>query len=71
MAILLNVKPDIPPGEWLPLQEAAAWYAVDPSTLYRLMKAGRLTRHRRLGDKRTYLKIEELERALRPQPVDG
>ena len=67
MALL---KQDVPPGQWMPIQEAASWYGVDVSTLYRLIRQRKLTRHRRSGDKRTYLRIEELERELRPQSVD-
>jgi len=68
MAILLKVKPEIPATEFLPLQAAAEHYGVDQSTIYRLLSRGELTRHKRRGDKRTYLKVEELERLLRPQP---
>jgi len=71
MAILAFVRSEIPPGEWLPLQEAARWYDVNVATLYRLLTRGVLTRHRRQGDKRTYLLVKELERELRPRPTES
>lgn len=70
MSILALVKPDVPAGQWMPIQDAAEWYAVDPSTLYRMIRSGRLTRNKRSGDKRTYLLVAELERELRPKPVE-
>ena len=70
MAILVRVKPEVPAGTYLPLQEAATWYDVNPATLYRMLRASKLTRHRRSGDKRTYLAVAELERELRPKPVE-
>jgi predicted site-specific integrase-resolvase len=70
MAIIAPVRPEVPGDPFLPLQDAAEWYGVDPSTLYRLLKKGDLTRHRRQGDKRTYLATTELEEKLRPKPVE-
>lgn len=32
MAILDGVKPQVPPGAHLPLQEAARWYDVNPAS---------------------------------------
>ncbi len=52
------------------LQDAAKWYGVNEVTIYRLLRAGRLSRHKRDGDKRTYLKVDELELRLRPRPVE-
>jgi excisionase family DNA binding protein len=67
MATIDLVKPR-PDGEFLTLEEAAEWYDIGNSTLRKLAAAGQLTKHRRRGDKRLYLKVEELERELRPQP---
>jgi hypothetical protein len=58
----------------MPLQDAARWYGVNEVTLYRLLrdrpgKPAELTRHKRKGDKRTWLVIDELERTLRPERV--
>jgi hypothetical protein len=69
MATLMAVRPR-PDQEHLPLQQAAEWYEVNESTLYRLMAHGELTRHRRRGDKRTWLATQQLEELFRPKPVD-
>lgn len=69
MAILLDVRQEIPSVAFLPLQEAAEWYGVAQSTLYQMLSKGQLTRHKRDGDKRTYLKVTELEGRLRPRPT--
>jgi hypothetical protein len=68
MATMSLVKPR-PDREYLSLAEAAEWYDIGNSTLRKLVVEGRLTRHRRQADKRLYLKVEELERELRPRPV--
>ena len=70
MATCLSVSPERPEGVWLPIQDAARWYGVNEVTLYRLLRRGLLSRHKRAGDKRTWLKLDELEHHLRPRLVD-
>lgn len=53
------------------LQDAAEWYGVNDVTIYRMLRRGRLSRHKRDGDKRTWLIVEELEQRFRPRPVDA
>jgi predicted site-specific integrase-resolvase len=55
----------------IPLQQAAQEFGVDPATLYRYLKAGRLTRYRRAMDVRTYLDRAQIKRLLKPRPVKG
>jgi excisionase family DNA binding protein len=52
------------------VRDAAERYGVSQATLYNLLRRGELHRFRRSGDKKTYLKIEELDRVLRPRPVE-
>lgn len=55
----------------IPLQQAAREFGVDPATLYRYLKAGRLTRYRRAMDVRTYVDRAQIKRLLKPRPVKG
>jgi excisionase family DNA binding protein len=59
--------------EWsqsfMTVAEATDTYRVSQATIYKLMREGRLTRHRRGGDRHNYLEIAELDRELgRPRP---
>lgn len=56
-----------PDFDFLSLAEAAKWYGVGQTTLYRLLSEGKLKRYQREGDKRTWLKVDELEERLRPR----
>jgi len=42
---------------------------VSQATLYNLMRRGELDRFKRSGDKKTYLKVDPLDRVLRPKRV--
>jgi predicted DNA-binding transcriptional regulator AlpA len=59
-----------PEAEFLPLADAAKWYGISQATIFRLLAEGKLRRHRREGDRRTWLSVEELERLLRPRPTE-
>jgi predicted DNA-binding transcriptional regulator AlpA len=59
-----------PSRDFLTLREAAEQYAVSEATLWRLLARRKLTRHKREGDKRTYIAVSQLEEVLRPKPVD-
>lgn len=55
----------------IPLQQAAQEFGVDPATLHRYLKAGRLTRYKRAMDVRTYLDRQQIKRLLTPRKVKG
>lgn len=57
-------------SEFLHIEEAARRYGRTRRTLDRLVARGLLHRYRSPGDKRIYLKIEELDTVLRPQMED-
>lgn len=59
-----------PDAEFLTLRKAAEWYDIGMSTLRQMADRGLLTKNWRRGDKRLWLKVDELERELRPRPVD-
>jgi hypothetical protein len=48
----------------VPLQQAAGEFGVNPATLHRYIKKGKLKRWRREMDKRTYVDRDELRRLL-------
>jgi DNA-binding transcriptional MerR regulator len=54
-----------------PLQQAAAEFGLNPATLHRYIKKGKLQRWRREMDQRTYVDRDELRRLLEFRPVDG
>ncbi len=54
----------------LPVQEAADLYGVSGRSLFLLMAQGRLTRHRRASDRRTFCSIEELDRLFKPAEAE-
>jgi predicted DNA-binding transcriptional regulator AlpA len=60
----------LPETEFLPSADAAKWYGISQATIFRLLAEGELPRHRREGDRRTWLSVEELERLLRPRPTE-
>lgn len=53
----------------LTLEAAAEWYDIGKSTLRKMADQGHLTKNWRRGDKRLWLKVDELERELRPRPA--
>lgn len=55
----------------VPLQQAAGEFGLNPATLHRYIKKGKLKRWRREMDQRTYVDRDELRRLLefRPAPV--
>jgi hypothetical protein len=59
------------PARYLTMQEAARRYGLSERKLFQLLAGAVLTRHRRAGDRRTYLEVAELERALTPARVDA
>lgn len=61
----MRARPD---AEFLTLEAAAEWYDIAKSTLRAMANEGLLTKHWRKRDKRLWLKVEELERELRPKP---
>ncbi len=69
MRTIGEVQPP-PQVEFLPLADAAKHYGTGRTTLYRLLKEGRLKRYRREYDKRTWLRVEELEAMFRPRAED-
>ncbi len=59
-----------PDAEFLTLRSAAAWYDIGRSTLREMADRGSLTKNWRRGDRRLWLKVDELERELRPHPSE-
>ncbi|HEX4744531.1 MAG TPA: helix-turn-helix domain-containing protein [Candidatus Limnocylindria bacterium] len=57
--------------DWVTIDEAVRRSGMSRATLYRLIAAGRVTRAKRAGDARAYVKLSDLERAraLRPTPA--
>jgi len=55
----------------VPLQQAAGEFGVNPASLYRYLKRGKLTRYRRELDQKTYIDRAELRALLefRPAPL--
>ena len=53
----------------MPLQDAARELGINPATLYRYLKDGRLRSYQVAFDRRTFLDRDELERLRRPQRI--
>jgi excisionase family DNA binding protein len=56
--------PDNAPVDRVPIAEAAERLRVSRDTLERLIRAGRLKRYRRFGDRKTYVDLDEAKRVL-------
>ncbi len=59
------------PGEerdWLTVQEAAQELDISLSTLYRYVRLYHLTLYRKIGDRRSYLRVADLESLRGFQP---
>jgi predicted site-specific integrase-resolvase len=52
------------------MAEAAKQYEVSRARLFEFIRDGKLRRYRRPGDRRTWLKVEEVEQLLRPRPAE-
>lgn len=48
----------------IPLTQAVTEFKISESTLYRMIRAGELTRYRRRGDRRTFVDREQLQAVL-------
>jgi hypothetical protein len=59
-----------PEAEFLTLEAAAEWYDMAKSTLRKMANEGLVRKYWRARDKRLWLKVDELERELRPRPVE-
>lgn len=55
----------------VPLQQAAGEFGVNPASLYRYLKAGKLKRWRRELDQKTYVDRDELRRLLEFRVDEG
>jgi transposase len=55
----------------IPLGQAAKEFQVSEALIYRLLRDGKLTRYRRLGDRRRYVSPRELREQLRPRAEDA
>lgn len=53
----------------VPIAQVVAEFGISRSMLYELIKAGRLSRYRKLGEKRTLLDRREVRRLLEPRKV--
>ncbi|MHB8689008.1 MAG: helix-turn-helix domain-containing protein [Candidatus Dormibacteraceae bacterium] len=56
-------------ADLIPLQDAARELGVNPATLYRYLKAGKLRSYDIAFDRRTFLDREELERLRKPRRI--
>ncbi len=56
--------------DFLTVDEAAIRARVHSHLIWELLKSGVLTRHRRLRDKRTYVKASELDSVMLPKPAN-
>jgi hypothetical protein len=54
--------------DWVTVQEAARGLDISLSTLYRYVRLYRLTVYRRIGDRRSYLSVADLESLRGFQP---
>ena len=54
---------------WITVDEALRRSGVSRATLYRLIASGRVTRAKRAGDARAYVKLSELQHALTLRPT--
>ena len=52
------------PVDRVPIAEAAQRLGVSRDTLERLIRAGRLKRYRRFGDRKTYVDLDEAKEVL-------
>lgn len=59
------------PRDLIPLSRAVEEFKISRSTLYEYIKAGRLTRYRQVGERRTLLDRQEIKRLLQPRKVKG
>ena len=58
------------PAELIPLSQAAREYDISERTLYRALKAGRLSRFKGgLGDRKVYVDRRQVKRLLQPTRV--
>jgi hypothetical protein len=55
---------------YLPLDQVRARYGLTAYSLRKLIRDRRLTRYRRLGDRRRYLRVGDLEPWLAPGALD-
>jgi excisionase family DNA binding protein len=55
---------DNSPVDRVPIAEAAERLRVSRDTLERLIRAGRLKRYRRFGDRKTYVDLDEAKQVL-------
>ena len=54
----------------VPLQQAAGEFGVNPASLYRYLKRGKLKRWRRELDQKTYIDRDELRQLLEFKPQE-
>jgi excisionase family DNA binding protein len=66
-----NDAGELPVVELKPIQEAAEELGVSRDTLDRLIKAGRLARYERHGDRRVYVDMEQARQVLSFRRTDG
>jgi excisionase family DNA binding protein len=53
--------------EMLSLDDTAKKLGVSRQTIYKLIGEGKLRKFKRLGDKKTYLRVDEIEQAVEPE----
>ena len=66
-----NDAGELPIVELKPIQEAAGELGVSRDTLDRLIKAGKLARYERHGDRRVYVDMEQARQVLSFRRTDG
>jgi excisionase family DNA binding protein len=66
-----NDAGELPVVELKPIQEAAEELGVSRDTLDRLIKAGKLSRYERHGDRRVYVDMEQARQVLSFRRTDG
>jgi hypothetical protein len=65
----MTLVPDL--DAYIPLRDAIVEYRTSDDTLFRLIRLGILTRHKRPSDRRTWLLREQLDAHFgMPKPVD-
>jgi excisionase family DNA binding protein len=56
-------------NEWVTTEQACAFLGIHRTTLWRMVKAGRLVPHRRPGQRMQLFRREDIERLSQPQPA--
>jgi predicted DNA-binding transcriptional regulator AlpA len=65
-----SVKESIMPEEWLTIDQVEKEFGLKRSTLYRHVAQGEISTQRRVGDRRAYVKREDVVKLLEFKPSE-